>query len=1210
MAARIVGYSVLVLGCSLYMACASTSVAETSQQAAIATEPSGPKPSAAVQRILGEARRLAEAQQPLDSLKAADQALELARQTNDTTGAALAEEARAKALQHLERTDESVAAWQQAAQIWSGVGDAPGQITALVQTGLLCVSDKKSEAQKFFAEALLIGKSEGPRPLAVAQALEDSGVALDQKGEREEAFNYLAAVLTLRESQTPDSLAVVETLNALANVALNRAIDGNDEKLYSLAEGYSARAGEMGKRVAPDSSALVQSLYFLCFAEDVLDNDNSAKEHCLEALRIQKNLAPARSMTQARILSTLGRIEIHQTHFALAHEYLDEALAIGESLAPESGDYLQVLNRLSALETFEGNLQAARNHLLRALALEEKLHGWLAPIYLNLGVIATEQDDFVKAREYTEKALALFLETKPNNVGVRFALGNLGLIAYRQGDLVSALEYASRVIAIDERRSHELENPEDYNAMGDILLDQGNLVSAAQYYQRALDIQEKIAPESLNVSYSLVNLAKVARAQGNLRLAMEYDHRALELGEKSCPNYWCVTQALNNLGQLAYQQGDLTTSESYLRRAVDAREQSLGPVHSDLARSLNDLALTLAAMGKTEEALRTALRAESIGAEHLRLSARTLSERQALAYEGIRASGLDVALSLTADRTNAPLARSEVFDAVIRSRALVFDELAARHRSAYGSGDPEVTQLSIQLSSARTQLATLLFRGVGDTTPEAYRKLLGDTREKKEKAERMLAERSLAFRQDQARAQLGLKEIVTSVPQDAALVSFVRYARHDLQKPRTSNVVPAPVASYAAFVLRAGEDEPEFVPLGTAREIESLVAAWRREITRQTEVMDISGKTGENTYRHSGAALRRRIWDPLVPALGNVKVVLVVPDATLHLVSLASLPVGSSHYLLETGPLIHYLSTERDLVPAQSRRGEGILVVGNPAFDQAGKLVVASNTQSAAGAATGKEGTILSGTRSACGTFQTLRFSPLPASQQEAENIAALWKRSIWSEGTVQSSGEPLQMTGANASTEAFEQYAPGKRVLHVATHGFFLEGSCESVMQRRLDAKRRDESSLPATGENPLLLSGLAFAGANRRGSAKRDETDGILTAEEIAGINLEGVDWAVLSACDTGVGEIKVGEGVFGLRRAFQVAGAKTVIMSLWSVEDETTRQWMGTLYREHFLNGKDTGESVRAASLQVLRQRRAKHQSTHPFYWGAFIAAGDWH
>ena len=96
--------------------------------------------------------------------------------------------------------------------------------------------------------------------------------------------------------------------------------------------------------------------------------------------------------------------------------------------------------------------------------------------------------------------------------------------------------------------------------------------------------------------------------------------------------------------------------------------------------------------------------------------------------------------------------------------------------------------------------------------------------------------------------------------------------------------------------------------------------------------------------------------------------------------------------------------------------------------------------------------------------------------------------------------------------------------------------------------------------------------------------------------------MDWVVLPACDTGVGEIKVGEGVFGLRRAFQVAGAKTVIMSLWPVEHKTTEQWMGTLYREHSVNGKDTAQSVQAASLQILRQRRAKHQSTHPFYWGA--------
>jgi CHAT domain-containing protein len=148
-----------------------------------------------------------------------------------------------------------------------------------------------------------------------------------------------------------------------------------------------------------------------------------------------------------------------------------------------------------------------------------------------------------------------------------------------------------------------------------------------------------------------------------------------------------------------------------------------------------------------------------------------------------------------------------------------------------------------------------------------------------------------------------------------------------------------------------------------------------------------------------------------------------------------------------------------------------------------------------------------------------------------------------------------------------------------------------------------------PVAGDNPLLLSGLALAGANHRDAAGPDEEDGILTAEEIAAMDLSGVEWAVLSACDTGIGEIKAGEGVFGLRRAFQIAGARTVIMSLWSVEDESARQWMKALYEGRLLKHLDTAEAVRNASLTVLKARRSRGESTHPFHWAGFVAAGDW-
>ena len=117
-------------------------------------------------------------------------------------------------------------------------------------------------------------------------------------------------------------------------------------------------------------------------------------------------------------------------------------------------------------------------------------------------------------------------------------------------------------------------------------------------------------------------------------------------------------------------------------------------------------------------------------------------------------------------------------------------------------------------------------------------------------------------------------------------------------------------------------------------------------------------------------------------------------------------------------------------------------------------------------------------------------------------------------------------------------------------------------------------------------------------------------LNAEEIAGLNLQGTEWAVLSACDTGLGQITAGEGVFGLRRALQIAGVHTIVMSLWSVEDQSTRAWMRALYRARLSDHLDTPDSVRAAGLRLLTDRRARGESTHPFYWAAFVAAGDWH
>ena len=137
-----------------------------------------------------------------------------------------------------------------------------------------------------------------------------------------------------------------------------------------------------------------------------------------------------------------------------------------------------------------------------------------------------------------------------------------------------------------------------------------------------------------------------------------------------------------------------------------------------------------------------------------------------------------------------------------------------------------------------------------------------------------------------------------------------------------------------------------------------------------------------------------------------------------------------------------------------------------------------------------------------------------------------------------------------------------------------------------------------------------MALAGANRRDATASAGDDGILTTEEIAALDLRGVEWAVLSACNTGVGEVQVGEGGLGLRRAFQIAGARSLIMSLWPVADEPTRAWMYSLYQARLRLGLGTADAVHHAHTTVLAARRARGESTHPFYWAGFVSAGDWH
>jgi CHAT domain-containing protein len=180
---------------------------------------------------------------------------------------------------------------------------------------------------------------------------------------------------------------------------------------------------------------------------------------------------------------------------------------------------------------------------------------------------------------------------------------------------------------------------------------------------------------------------------------------------------------------------------------------------------------------------------------------------------------------------------------------------------------------------------------------------------------------------------------------------------------------------------------------------------------------------------------------------------------------------------------------------------------------------------------------------------------------------------------------------GSRATVDALREASSGARIIHLATHGFFLENTCRAN---------------PALVENPLVRSGIALAGANHRTRQSKSE-DGLLTAEEAASLDLDGTRLVVLSGCDTGRGQIENGEGVLGLRRAFRIAGAATLVTSLWPAADDDTRRWMSVFYVNYLTRKLSAAEAVRAADLSALRVRRAAGSSTHPFYWAGFVASG---
>jgi CHAT domain-containing protein len=1012
----------------------------------------------------------------------------------------------------------------------------------------------------------------------LAISLDNLGAVHDFQGKFQSALPFHERALAIRRKSLDINAHVADSLDAVANTFIQLG------KLPSALERLNESLRIREREAESSPLALARTLSLIGQAHRESGSYPDAVGFVDRALALWGAVAPEHP-EKALVLTSRGDLYYLQGDVPNAYRTWTDARALATRTLPPDHPIVARVERALALgEDALGNLAEARRLREHGLSIEQRRLEpcQLGPSLNDLAASLMSDGDYVGARRLFDRERTL-LEgcLGPIHARVAQAIYNQFAVAHEMGALDEAAALGYRAIDIWTKAlgpTHPFVAFASSQVAG-FEASRQHYAQARVLFERALRIRkEKLGARHPDVALTLTDLATMQRDSGQPTSAFRSIREAIDiLAQAPSRDPDLLPRALAVRGSLEQRQGRIDAARITLTEALARRERIFGPEHASAAQTRSALGEIEFELGSNDDALAAALSAEQIGRDLLRSTIRSLPERRAMDFASARPRGLNLALSIAAAHA-ADSSSAQVLDSVIRSRGVVLEELAARARPA--AADLQIASLVSKLSAARARFANLTMRSVEGESVQAG--LLEEARRQKEDAEEALAEQSASARSALAQTQAGLDDVRRALPSASALVSFVRYERTTF--PMIGSLtVTRHTPSYMALVARADDPAVAIVPLGAAGSIDRAIADWRQALNSPPSTGGAPADA-ERAYRLVAARLRTGIWDPLSDQLRNVSQIFVVPDGAISTVSFAALPAVGGGYLIEHAPRIHYLTTERDLLMSdRAQTATSLLAIGNPDF----------GIHSSSSAST-------SSARSAlCGAVGGLRFDDLPGARAEAREIASLWG----SDATV--------LTGREATKAAVIRIVEGRRVVHLATHGFFLDSPCDRSRSSTRSVGGLVRTAAPAndSDENPLLLSGLAFAGANRPTDASGGIGNAILTAEEIVGLSLQDAEWVVLSACDTGLGAIRAGEGVFGLRRAFQIAGARTVIMSLWSVDDQATRQWMRALYEARITQHLTTAEAVSAAGLRVLQTRRAQRESTHPFYWAAFVAAGDW-
>ncbi len=864
------------------------------------------------------------------------------------------------------------------------------------------------------------------------------------------------------------------------------------------------------------------------------------------ALSILEQVNGSNHPDVARCINNLANLYRAQWRFAEAEPLYKQALTIRQqSLGSDHPDVAKSLSNLASFYRDQGRYSEAEPLLKQALDIFNKALGPNTPeaAYTlgSLAIVYKDQGKYSEAEPLYQQSLALREKSGGlEHPDVAKGLNDLAVLYWEQGRYSEAEPLYRRALAIREKKlgmDHPLvaQTASDLSALLTISY---RYAEAEKLLQRAQAIREKsLDADNPDLAASTDNLASLYKAQGRYSEAEPLYRKALDIWEKAFGKvHPDVALPLDSLAEIARYQGKDQEAEQLYLRALTIREQIFGSNHPTLASDLNGLSQLYTRQGRHKDALAALTRSLAIQEDNLERNLTTGTDQQKRAYLATLAEGEDLALSVSGQSHQAAQLALET---VLRRKGRVLDTLSANQNLFRQRLAPEERSTFEALTTVRTQLAALTVRGPSDDAVERYREQLTQLQAKTEQLESQMSNLSAEFRVQSV--PVTIQAVRHRLPKDNALIEVVRYRPVNFKATGAADQFASD--RYTACLLDHSGRILWF-DLGEAKIIDSAVNRFREALVSDQP---------RSTVTQTGQELDRLVMQPIRRNLGGVRTIMLSPDGALNLVPFSALVDEHQHYLIERYALV-YLSSGRDLLRSQPTLvSSAPLIVADPDFSssQQSKEVIASANQSRGN----------SNLRSL--SLQMLHYSRLPGTAREAEIVSRLVPGS-------------RVLIGSLASENALKQvHSP--RLLHIATHGFFL-------------------NARPFEAENSLLRSGLALAGFNNRMSGSED---GVLTALEASGLDLYGTKMVVLSACETGLGQVAAGEGIYGLRRALTLAGAQTQVISLWKVDDLATVRLMENFYTQLKAKRK-IGQSLREAQLNMLKQQKFRH----PRYWASFI------